>query len=169
MINFDQNGFLENFKAVGYHECTSSLPISVYSCYSNLFPEKSIDLGFNDASLQWIGSIPAKISSTINVSSKTGKTFYLELTDVDTIAEVYFNGIEIAKMENMFGSERVDVTQNVQVGINRLNITIGGSVPAALEKSKNWSIIQPPECPTNSQTNGQCHINMLRKAGYSYR
>ena len=113
---------------------------------------------------------------TVKVTVKDSRAIFRKnilkisfLSDLDTIAEIYVNGIEVSKTENMFSSERVDVTQNIQAGLNRLNITIAASVPAALEKSKNWPLLQPPQCPDNSQTNGQCHINMLRKAGYSYR
>ena len=74
-------------------ECLRDPPLSVYSCFLSHRPAENIDAYANDAKLQWIGFAEATVSGAISVVKNADKWYILELADVDSIAEVFLNGI----------------------------------------------------------------------------
>ena len=159
-IKFSANG-----KSV---KCSHDPPLSVYSCFVEHNPKEHINYGVNDKQLQWIGTTSATVSAMVKVEKGVGKLYFLELSEVDTVGDVYLNGVKILSVDNMFAVQRVDVTNDVKDGENDLNIVLAAPVTEALNRAKLWAMTQPPSCPAAAQTNGQCNVNMLRKAGYSF-
>ena len=51
--------------------------------------------------------------------------------------------------------------------LNRLEFFFDAPVKSAASIAKTDPINQPPNCPPDVQ-NGQCHVNRLRKPGYSF-
>ena len=76
--------------------------------------------------------------------------------------------VKILSVDNMFTTARIDVTDEIGDGENTFNIIFHPPVLVAADRAKVAPMSQPPQCPPNVQTNGQCHVNMIRKAGYSF-
>ena len=53
------------------------------------------------------------------------------------------------------------------IGLNKLEFFFDAPVKSAAKIAKTDPINQPPNCPPDVQ-NGQCHVNRLRKPGYSF-
>ncbi|CAG5077505.1 Oidioi.mRNA.OKI2018_I69.PAR.g8736.t1.cds [Oikopleura dioica] len=148
------------------HSCTSLTPISIYSCYLSKFPEENINYRTNDAKLQWIGNTRATYEAEIDASS-TSKFAFLELRSIDTVGEIFWNGEKIGHVANSFRRYLLDVSSRI-LPKNHLQIDLSPPISSAKKLAEKDQIPQFPECPVPAQTNGQCHINMLRKAQYSF-
>lgn len=57
-----------------------------------------------------------------------GQRLHLLFEGLDCFATVYFNGKEVGRNQNMFTPLRVDVTDHVQPGVNRLEVCLGAPV-----------------------------------------
>ena len=57
-----------------------------------------------------------------------GQRLHLLFEGLDVFATVYFNGKQVGKNQNMFTPLRVDVTDHVQPGTNRLEVCLGSPV-----------------------------------------
>lgn len=129
-----------------------------------MHPSYDINYGFNDGELQWIGATSGVISGQFDIETKPANSYIIEFRDLDTIFDIYLNGIIILKTENMFDVFRVDITNEVKNGANVLHMKFAAPVTESAILAHNWGKNQPPSCPVASQTNGQCNINMIRKA-----
>lgn len=147
--------------------CSVAPPVSIYSCLLEEAPKEVIGWRNNDALLQWVGHCDATFAMSFAVTSSS-KWSVLELRDVDTVAEVVVNDKTVGELGNMFRTYRFDITSFLGSSPNMMEIRLKSPVQAAAQAARESKQKQYPECTVSAQTNGQCHINMLRKAQYSF-
>lgn len=142
-------------------------PVSIYSCFLSKFPSENINNRTNDAKLQWIGTTKSSFEATFE-GILVGKHAFLQLENVDTVGDVIWNGAKIGETRNSFRNYILDVSKTT-TSANLLQIDLLAPVISAKQKAEaQYPIKQFPECPVSAQTNGQCHVNMLRKPQYSF-
>ncbi|CBY34972.1 unnamed protein product [Oikopleura dioica] len=147
--------------------CSNLPPVTIYSCFLSKFPSENINNRTNDANLQWIGTTKSSFEAEFG-QIKPAKFAFLQLENVDTIGEIIWNGAKIGNVRNSFRKYLFDVSKTINP-TNQLQIDLQAPVIAAKQAAEaQYPIKQYPECPVSAQTNGQCHVNMLRKPQYSF-
>ncbi len=115
--------------------------------------------GQNELLCRWVAENDWRVSRWFRIEGDPGRGWYLDLSNVDTIAEIYINGQVVATTANMFRRYRPDVSGALKPGENFIEIVFSSSVKAAAQAQA----AQPWFVPFNE---GNCpvpHGNMLRK------
>ena len=86
----------------------------------------------NSKKCSWVVEKDWKYTKIFEVGELKEKT-YLVFDGIDTVSDVYLNGVRVAETNNMFMQYRVDVTDAVCLGENRLEVVIH-SIRKELEK-----------------------------------
>jgi len=121
--------------------------------------------GENEKSVMWVNETAWSVERSFT-ATEADIDGYLTLTlaEVDCIATILLNGEVIAKTENSFLRNDIDVTGKVRAGDNTLRIEFD----IALNVAKARSDAHPFPIPftKNYQTNGLAgiHMNFIRKA-----
>ena len=77
----------------------------------------------NSKKCSWVVEKDWKFSKTFVVEKLESKTDIV-FDGIDTISTIYLNGKEIAKTDNMFMQYRIDVTDSILVGENKLEVVL---------------------------------------------
>ncbi|CAB3400466.1 unnamed protein product [Caenorhabditis bovis] len=97
--------------------------------------------------------------------------YVLSIGGLDTYAVVSLNGNRIVASYNQFLSHLVNITGRIHDGTNVLSITFKNTVAYAKDGARRFKaktgLSVPPECPP-ALINGECHVNFVRKAQYSF-
>ena len=102
----------------------------------------------NEAKVQWIEDADWEYRTTIRGTSALLAMDHVELVfeGIDALAEVYLNGVQILKTDNMFREWRLDVKSQLKPGNNELLVrfpsVISGAAKVA-ETDKWRSLTQP--------------------------
>lgn len=82
--------------------------------------------GLNHDKLRWMEEMDWWYRTEITPPVPAdGQRLHLYFEGLDTFATIYLNGKEIGKHQNMFTPLRIDVTDHVQSGVNRLEVCLG--------------------------------------------
>ena len=77
----------------------------------------------NSKKCSWVVEKDWKFTKTFVVNKLESKTDIV-FDGIDTISTIYLNGKEIAKTDNMFMQYRIDVTDSILVGENKLEVVL---------------------------------------------
>ena len=117
-------------------------------------------VGRNEYSLRWIAERDWAIERTITLdAADLAHRIELYLSELDTVADVFVNDEQVLQADNQFRRYRIDVSEALHVGDNRVRIVFRSSVKAAADAQA----LQPWPVPWHA---GNCPIpngNMLRK------
>ena len=146
-------------------ETSITLPGDVHGALlaADLIPDPYY--GENEKVVMWVGETAWTVERRFDATAADIDGYLtLTLAEVDCIATIFLNGEEIARTDNSFIRNDIDVTGKVHVGENTLRIEFG----IAPEVAKARSDAHPFPIPFtyNYQTNGLKGINMnfIRKA-----
>jgi beta-mannosidase len=121
--------------------------------------------GENEKTVMWVNETAWSVERSFTASA-TDIDGYLTLTlaEVDCIATIRLNGEVIAKTDNSFVRNDIDVTGKVREGDNTLRIEFDIAPDVAKERSDAHPF--PIPFTKNYQTNGLkgIHMNFIRKA-----
>ncbi len=122
-------------------------------------PEPAI--GTDEAEVQWVHEAEWEIRRSFELSADAlaGKWPVLDLTFVDTVAEVTVNGRAVASLSSSFVRHRVDLTGVLHPGENAIAIRFKSATKEASARAAR----QPFPIPF-TKNNRVADLNMLRKA-----
>lgn len=134
-----------------------------------LIPDPSY--GLNEPKYQWVGLSDWEYRTTFSLTreEQIRKHVDLDFDGLDTFADVYLNGEQILRADNMFRQWRLPVTGKLRKGANELRIVFHSPVTTMLAKIKAL----PFKLPSNGQIlavsdEGIPTDPYTRKAGYQY-
>ena len=143
----------------GRHRATMTLPGDGVSALRDAGVIPDPFFGQNELLCRWVAETDWRATRSFVLNDEPGPGWFLDLTQVDTIAEIAINGQLVLTTANMFRRYRPDVSAALQRGENRIEIVFRSSVKAAAAAQA----AQPWFVPFNE---GNCpvpHGNMLRK------
>lgn len=79
--------------------------------------------GDNSKKCSWVVEKDWKYIKIFNITELNEKT-YIVFDGIDTVSTIYLNGVKIAETDNMFMQHRVDVTDVIGIGENKLEVVI---------------------------------------------
>jgi len=144
----------------GEYHLRMAVPGDVISALHNasLIPDPYA--GRNEYDLRWIAEREWQIERVFNIDAATLDTGWdLLLYELDTVAEVRVNDTCVLRSENQFRRFRVDVSEYLQDGSNRIQIRFLCNIDQAREKQA----AQPWPVPWHMGNSPIPNGNMLRK------
>ncbi len=121
--------------------------------------------GENEKVVMWVGETEWHVERRFDVSAADIDGYLtLTLSEVDCIATILLNGEVVARTDNSFVRNDIDVTGKVHQGENTLRIEFG--VAPDVAKARSDAHPFPIPFTYNYQTNGLkgIHMNFIRKA-----
>ncbi|HTO29277.1 MAG TPA: glycoside hydrolase family 2 protein, partial [Devosia sp.] len=121
--------------------------------------------GENEKTVMWVNETPWSVERSFSASAADIDGYLtLTLAEVDCIATILLNGEVIAKTQNSFIRNDMDVTGKVREGDNTLRIEFAVAPDVAKERADAHPF--PIPFTKNYQTNGLkgIHMNFIRKA-----
>jgi beta-mannosidase len=115
--------------------------------------------GRKELGARWVADRGWVASREFTVNGIEPGQYYLDITYLDTVADISINGVQVLHAENCFRRYRPDITQALRVGDNTIEIMFHSNTAAANAKQA----AQPFPIPYHA---GNCPIpngNMLRK------
>ncbi|KAF1749353.1 hypothetical protein GCK72_025820 [Caenorhabditis remanei] len=151
---------------------TGNIPGDIYS---DLYASGIIDnplYGENHLNLKWISEEEWTYQRKILLHREDlTPGYFLDITSLDTIATIYWNGEKVMHTRNQFVPYNVNVTDLVISGYNEIMITFKSAVKYSKKRAEEYSSVfghkLPPDCNPDIY-HGECHQNFIRKAQYSY-
>lgn len=95
------------------------------------------------------------------------RNIWLVCEGLDTIADVYINGVSIGHSSNMFQRYVWNIKTALVLGSNDITIKFTSAVTYSASKSEQYNYTIPPNCPPPVQ-HGECHVNLIRKKQCSF-
>jgi beta-mannosidase len=121
--------------------------------------------GENEKVVMWVNETAWTVERRFTASASDIDGYLtLTLAEVDCIATIFLNGEEIARTDNSFVRNDIDVTGKVHEGDNTLRIDFG--IAPDVAKARADAHPFPIPFTKNYQTNGLAgiHMNFIRKA-----
>jgi beta-mannosidase len=121
-------------------------------------------VGRNEYDVRWAAMEDWQATRNFQFDSDTARGWYLDITYLDTMADVYVNGTLVLQAENSFRRYRPDVSRALKQGANEIRIVFHSNPKAAAAKQAAQPFFIPysfSNCPIP-------HPNMLRKAQCHY-
>ncbi|WP_417480776.1 glycosyl hydrolase 2 galactose-binding domain-containing protein [Maricaulis maris] len=115
--------------------------------------------GRNEYDLRWIAEKEWIASRQFEVPSVAGG-WYLEVSELDTVADVIINGTTVLSAENAFRRYRCDVSDALNEGSNSIEIRFASNVAEAARRQEAADFFVPYHAGNSPIPNG----NMLRKS-----
>jgi beta-mannosidase len=106
--------------------------------HTDLIAEGLLDdpyLGLAEKQQEWVGSTSWRYESSFEWRPDGLSRHDLRFAGLDTVATVHLNGRLILESENQHRSYRVDVTDTLVIGTNRLEVRFAAPVPEADRRS----------------------------------
>lgn len=131
------------FRKVGDDNWLESVPgaaatqVHADLLHNKLIAEPFVDQNEND--LQWIGETDWEYKAEFNlpIQSKEFKRHEIIFEGLDTFADIFLNGVQIGKVDNMFIGETIDVAENLKFGsVNVVQIRFNSALVIARELEK---------------------------------
>ena len=116
--------------------------------------------GRNEVLVQWVAARDWSIRRTFELSNANANGWYLDITYLDTIAEVRVNDILVLEAANSFRRFRPDVSKALKSGENTIEIIFRSNIAAAAALQEKQPFYVPYSTANSPIPNG----NMLRKA-----
>ncbi|MHA6298096.1 beta-mannosidase [Devosia sp. CAU 1758] len=144
---------------------TMALPGDVHHALlaANLIPDPYF--GENEKVVMWVNETAWSVERRFDASAADIDGYLtLTLSEVDCIATIVLNGEEVARTDNSFVRNDIDVTGKVHAGENSLRIDFG--IAPNVAKARAEAHPFPIPFTYNYQTNGLkgIHMNFIRKA-----
>ncbi|NNE68032.1 MAG: glycoside hydrolase family 2 protein, partial [Pyrinomonadaceae bacterium] len=119
----------------------------------------------NEKKLQWIGKTNWEYETSFEIAGQTYSRERLELVfeGLDTYANVFLNGKEILKADNMFRRWRVNIKEHAKIGENRLRIVFRSPINEILPRMAKLDYQLPA-----SNDQGEKTSPYTRKAPYQF-
>lgn len=168
-----------------------TIPSGVYSAYETN-QESDLFYSYNDIKLRWLGNDNWNYKTTINgkwsfdqykhicisrliissnkvdiIDLNRASHIYLTFLGVDTISDIYVNGILVGSTDNMFVRYSFDIKNKLRNGDNEIEVMIKSPIKEALKLAEELKDPPPPAC-TPHVYHGECHMNLLRKMQASF-
>lgn len=143
----------------GSTSCPIQIPGDVHSALlaAGLIPDPYF--GANEEAVQWVAKRDWKISRSFSVEPGSARFWTLTLDEVDCLADVYLNGVLLAKLENQFRRHRFEVAEHLRAGTNEIVMHFHDAFAESQRRYDN----HPFELPYTRGTDRRAPINMLRK------
>jgi Beta-galactosidase/beta-glucuronidase len=144
---------------------TMNLPGDVHHALlaADLIPDPYF--GENEKVVMWVNETAWSVERSFEAApTDTDGYLTLTLSEVDCIATIFLNGEEVARTDNSFVRNDIDVTGKVRVGQNTLRIDFAVAPEVARARAEAHPF--PIPFTYNYQTNGLkgIHMNFIRKA-----
>ena len=117
-------------------------------------------VGRNEYDVRWVANEDWEAARTFQFDGDIKRGWYLDLTYLDTVADVFLNDVLVLSAKNSFRRFRPDVSKVLKQGNNELHIMFYSNAKAAEKKQKE----QPFSIPYSFNNCPIPHPNMLRKA-----
>ncbi len=141
-----------------------SIPATVPGdVYSALFENRKIPDPFyalNENKVQWARKCEWEYNRKFSVTPEVLKhdSVFINLDSIDTFSEIFINGHNIGKTDNMFLRYRFEIKKHLNIGVNDIKIKIFPAEKIAAKKNDE----QP--FPVRSTSNNKVqHMNLIRK------
>ena len=128
---------------------------------------------FNDMKYTWIAADDWVFSITFDGT----KAILLQprinvvLESIDTVADVYFNGVKVGASQDKFLKYEFEITSLIQHGVNKIELMVKSPTAFALQQSKSYlhqyGYPVLPNCYPEV-LHGECHSNFIRKEPCSF-
>lgn len=146
-------------------ETTMNLPGDVHHALlaADLIPDPYF--GENEKEVMWVNETAWSVERQFTATDADIDGYLtLTLAEVDCIATIFLNGEEIARTDNSFVRNDIDVTGKVHAGENTLRIDF--DIAPEVAKARADAHPFPIPFTKNYQTNGLkgIHMNFIRKA-----
>jgi beta-mannosidase len=141
------------------HSLTMTVPGDVHSALldAGLIPDPYV--GRNENDVQWVAEQDWVLERDVEISEAGAGGWYLDLSGLDTVVDVYLNDSLVLGAENSFRRYRPDVTAALGTGTNRLKLVIKSSVRESAERQARQPFYIPYSTANSPIPNG----SMLRK------
>ena len=142
------------------HIAPFNVPGDVHSALhkANIIPHPYV--GRNEYDVRWVSEGAWEATRTFKFDGDVKSGWYLDVTYLDTVADILVNGTLVLSAENSFRRYRPDVARALKLGENEIKIVFHSNVKAAAKKQ----IEQPFFIPYSTNNCPIPHPNMLRKA-----
>lgn len=121
--------------------------------------------GENEKTVMWVNETAWAMERSFTANAKDIEGYLtLTLAEVDCVASIFLNGEEIARTDNSFVRNDIDVTGKVRLGENLLRVDF--AIAPDVAKARAEAHPFPIPFTYNYQTNGLkgIHMNFIRKA-----
>ena len=144
----------------GQHQAMMAVPGDVHSALVAAGQIVHPYIGRNEYDVRWVANEDWHASRVIQFNGDVKRGWYLDITYLDTVADVFVNNELVLSAENSFRRYRPDVSKSLQQGENEIRIVFHSNAKAAAAKQAEQPFFIPysfSNCPIP-------HPNMLRKA-----
>ena len=117
-------------------------------------------VGRNEYDVRWVASEDWEASRTFQFDRDIERGWYLDITYLDTVADIFVNGVLVLSAENAFRRFRPDASKALKQGENEIRIIFHSNAKAAARKQAE----QPFFIPYSTNNCPIPYPNMLRKA-----
>ncbi len=141
-------------------ETTALMPVpgDVHTALKNAGLIAEPYVGRNELDLGWVAETDWQIEQDFQLTDTSGD-WYLDVTDLDTVATIEINGQVVLQADNAFRRYRPDVTRALKAGDNRIRIVFSSSIREGAERQARQPFYIPYSTANSPIPNG----NMLRK------
>ncbi|WP_407070405.1 beta-mannosidase [Neorhizobium alkalisoli] len=157
-MNIDLSGAWRLASADGAHRTEMAIPGDVHSALKAAGIIADPYFGRNENDVQWVAQGEWIAERRFMVDDPDG-SWYLDITDLDTVAIVFINGVPVLSADNCFRRYRPDVSSTLQSGENTIRIHFHSSVAAGADRQARQPFYIPYSTANCPIPNG----NMLRK------
>ncbi len=148
----------------GAHSAAMAVPGDVHSALVAAGQIPHPYVGRNEYDVRWVANEDWQVSRAFPFVGDLNRNWYLDITYLDTVVEVFVNDILVLSAENSFRRYRPDVSKLLKQGRNEIRIVFHSNPKAAAAKQAAQPFFIPysfSNCPIP-------HPNMLRKAQCHY-
>ena len=90
--------------------------------------------GRHEYGARWVAELDWEASRNFDFTGDAGRGWYLDLTYLDTVADVFVNDVLVLQAQNSFRRFRPDVSQALKQGRNEIRILFHSNAKAAARK-----------------------------------
>jgi beta-mannosidase len=144
----------------GEYRAVFAVPGDVHSALhmAGVIPHPYV--GRNEYDVRWVASEDWEASRTFQFDRDIERGWYLDITYLDTVADIFVNGVLVLSAENAFRRFRPDASKALKQGENEIRIIFHSNAKAAARKQAE----QPFFIPYSTNNCPIPYPNMLRKA-----
>jgi beta-mannosidase len=115
--------------------------------------------GTDELAVRWVADEVWVATKTFTLDKAESRIYYLDISYLDTVADVSVNGMHVFHAQNCFRKYIRDATNMLKAGLNTIEITLRSNTKAANDKQAAQPFYIPYSTSNNPIPNG----NMLRK------
>ena len=142
------------------HSAAMAVPGDVHSALVVAGQISHPYVGRNEYDVRWVAGEAWQMARAFQFNGDAKRGWYLDITYLDTVADVFVNDILVLSAENSFRRYRPDVSDSLMQGENEIRIVFHSNAKTAAAKQAEQPFFIPysfSNCPIP-------HPNMLRKA-----